>query len=56
MQKLVYKQHPKIIEYKFPLKYNESINNSNHQKLIPFYRTTVGLSSLMYQGLKKDVE
>ena len=53
MQKLLSKQHPEIMEEKFPLCYNESINNSEHIKLIlPYYRTSLGTSSLHYQGCK----
>ena len=53
MQKLIYNQHPKIIENKFLLQHNESIINLGHQKLvIHFRRATVVVSSLMYQGFK----
>ena len=51
MQKLLSKQQPKVIEDKFPLQFNESINNPDHTKLIlPYYRTSIVTSSLHYQG------
>ena len=41
------------MEEKLPLCYNESINTSEHTKLIlPYYRTSLGTSSLHYQGCK----
>ena len=53
MQKLVAKKHPIVIENEFPLHYNKSINNSVHKQLIvPYFRTSFGVSSLMYQGFK----
>ena len=53
MQKLVSKKHPTVIKNKFPLYYNKSINNSTRKKLIvPFFRATLQVSSLMYQGFK----
>ena len=53
MEKLVSKKHPIVIENKFPLHYNKSINNSTHKKLIvPYFRTTLRVSSLMYHGFK----
>ena len=49
MQKLVSK-HPIVNENKFRLHYNKSITNSAHKKLIvPYFRTSLGVSSLMYQ-------
>ena len=51
-QKLVSK-HPIVNENKFRLHYNKSITNSAHKKLIvPYFRTSLGVSSLMYQGFK----
>ena len=48
-----YQNNSLIIEEKFPLYFNESINNSDHTKLIlPYYRTSIGTSSLHYQGCK----
>ena len=48
-----YQNNSLIIEEKFPLYFNESINNSDHTKLIlPYYRTSRGTSSLHYQGCK----
>ena len=53
MQKLLSKQQPKVIEDIYPLHFNESINNPDHTKLIsPSYRTSIGTSSLHYQGCK----
>ena len=53
MHKLLSQQQPEIIEETFPLYFNESINNSDHTKLIlPYYRTSIGTSSLHYQGCK----
>ena len=50
MHKLLSKQQPEIIEEKCPLYFNESINNSDHTKLIlPYYRTSIGTSFLHYQ-------
>ena len=47
------RQQPEIIEEKFPLYFSESINNSDHTKLIlPYYRTSIGPLSLHYQGCK----
>ena len=41
MHKLLSKKQPEIIEEKFPY-FNESINNSDHTKLIlPYYRTSI---------------
>ena len=49
MRKLVSKKHPIVIGNK----YNKSINNSTCKKLIAsYFRTTLGVSSLMYQGFK----
>ena len=53
MQKLESKKHPIVIENKLPLHYNKSIDNSAHKKLIvPYFRTSLRVSSLMYQGFK----
>ena len=53
MWKDLSKKHPVVIENKFPLHYNKSINNSAHKKLIaPYFRILFGVSSLMYQGFK----
>ena len=53
MHKLLSKQQPEIIEEKLPLYFNESIKNSDHTKLIlPYYRTSIGTSSLHCQGCK----
>ena len=52
MQKLVSKKHI-VIDNKFPLHYNNSINNSAKKKLIiPYFRTSLRVSSLLYQGFK----
>ena len=48
MQKLVSKKHPIVIESKFPLRYNKSINKSANKKLtVLYFRTTLRVSSLM---------
>ena len=41
---------PTPIEESYSVEYNESINSTTQTKLVvPFHRTTVGLSSLSYQ-------
>ena len=51
--KLINEEHPKSIKDKFSLKKSTAINNHNQNKLIvPFYRTTIGTSSLSSQGIK----
>ena len=53
MYKLVSKKHVIVKENKFLLHYNKSINNSNYKKLIvPYFRTTLGVSSSIYQEFK----
>ena len=53
MHKLVSKKHPIVIENKFPLHYNKSINNSTRKKQIVLcFRTTLGISSLTHQEFK----
>ena len=53
MWKLINDEHPKSIKDKFPIKKSTAINNHNQNKLIvPFYRTTIGTSSLSSQGIK----
>ena len=46
-------EQPKTIRNKFPLKGSTAINNLNQNNfIVPFYRTTVAISSLFYQGTK----
>ena len=53
MKKCIQQQHPEVICDKYPLLYSSSTNNSDQTKLIvPYFRTTVGVSSLPYQGYK----
>ena len=53
MWKLLAKKHPDSIIEQFPLHFNEAINNTNSEKLIiPYYRTSIGKKSLLYQGYK----
>ena len=41
----------------FPFRYMNSISNNNSDKLImPYHRTTVGISSLFYQSFKRWCE
>ena len=47
------KKHPDSIIERFPLHFNEAINNANGEKLIiPYYRPSVGKKSLFYQVYK----
>ena len=44
---------PNCLLKKFSLIHNQTINNANQQKLIiPYYRTTMGKRSVLYQGYK----
>ena len=53
MWKLSAKKHPDSTIEQFPLHFNETINNTNNEKLIiPYYRTPIGKKSLSYQGYK----
>ena len=53
MWELLTKNHPDFIIEQFPLHFNEAINNTNGKKLIiPYYRTSTGNKSLLYQGYK----
>ena len=53
MWKLLAKKHPDSIIEQFPLQFNEAINNTNTEKLIiPYYRTSIGKKSLLYQKYK----
>ena len=53
MWKLLAKNHPNSIIEQFSLHFNEAINNTNCERLIiPYYRTSIGKKSLLYQGYK----
>ena len=53
MWKLLAKKHPDSIVEEFPLHFHETINNTNSEKLIiPYYRTSIGKKSLLYQGYR----
>ena len=53
MWKLLAKKHPDSITEQFSLHFNEAINNTNGEKLIiPYYRTSIGKKSLLYQGYR----
>ena len=51
--KLINEEQPKTLRDKFPLKRGTAINSHNQNKfIVPFYITTVAISSLSYQGTK----
>ena len=54
MKQLSLDLQPESITKHFPLRFIDSISNTNSDKLIiPYHRTTVGVSSLFYQGYKR---
>ena len=54
MKQLSLDLEPESITKHFPLRYIDSINNTNSDKLIiPYHKTTAGVSSLFYQGYKR---
>ena len=53
MKQLSLNLQPESIKKHFSLRYIDSINNTNSDKLtIPYHKTPVGVSSLFYQGFK----
>ena len=53
MWKPLSKKHPDSIIEQSPLHFNEAITNNNDKKLIiPYYKTSIGKKSLLYQGYK----
>ena len=53
MKKLILCQHSDSIQENLPITYSTSINNTNNTKLIlPYYRTSVGVSSIFYQSFR----
>ena len=50
------KKHPDSIIERFPLHFNEAINNANGEKLIiPYYRPSVGKKSLFIKDTKSGI-
>ena len=50
LQKLINDKHPKWIKDKFPLK--RSAANNQSKFIVPFYKTTIAISSLSSQSKK----